>query len=216
MEPEDKSLPRMEKFLYGLAAFFFVLTVLFGMFILLTGAFTGYLHDMGEAKMGTAGGTPGIASGLFGSALFCVCSTPMGFLLSLFCLAAGLIVRRAHKNAGAASGKDVFQNVWYLPDENTWSDFHMMAYKDTGTLFLHADRIEFQGRKEKVILRDIKGIRYGKQGRDFMNSWVQVEYGEASKAFFADGSYWGWGGVLGGTMSILNAVRHRFPPGEQG
>lgn len=79
-----------------------------------------------------------------------------------------------------------FDTVWYLPNENRWRDLNLLAYRD--------------------VLR----VSYGKQGRDFVNNWVKVEYGHSatpSSAFFADGSLRGWGGISGGAKRILDAVR---------
>ena len=57
---------------------------------------------------------------------------------------------------------------------------------------------------------NLHNVSYGKQGRDFINNWVKVEYGDMNSpsiAFFADRSLRGWGGIFGGTKRILEAVR---------
>jgi hypothetical protein len=41
-----------------------------------------------------------------------------------------------------------------------------------------------------------------------VNNWVKIDYQKGKTAFFADGSWLGWGGILGGTRKILDAVRH--------
>jgi len=104
-----------------------------------------------------------------------------------------------------------FDNVWYLPDENRWRDMNLLAFKDAGKLIVGEDSLEFRGKKEKVVIANVRHISYGKQGRDFVNNWVRIEYGDApttSTAFFADGSLLGWGGIFGGTKRILAAVQH--------
>ncbi len=106
--------------------------------------------------------------------------------------------------------EQVFTNVWYLPDENTWSDLNLLAFRDTGTLIIRDGSLEFQGTKGRVMVTPVRRISFGKQGRDFVNNWVKVEYGtlpSPSTAFFADGSGLGWGGVLGGTERILSAIQ---------
>jgi hypothetical protein len=102
-----------------------------------------------------------------------------------------------------------FEQVWFLPAENTWRDFQILAFRDTGVLTLQENALEFCGAKGTVVITDVHHVSYGKQGRDFINNWVKIEYGDPaspSEAFFADGSLLGWGGILGGTKKILAAV----------
>ena len=104
-----------------------------------------------------------------------------------------------------------FHSVWYLPDQNSWQDMNIFAFRDIGTLTIGKRSIEFHGRKGAVHIAHVKRISYGRQGRDFVNNWVRIEYGDSpatSVAFFADGSLLGWGGVLGGTKKLLAAVQH--------
>ena len=100
-----------------------------------------------------------------------------------------------------------FKPVWYLPKENEWSDRNLLAMRDSGTLIVRDDSLEFKGKKETVHITDIQKVSFGKQGRDFINNWVKIEYLDGRKAFFADGSCLGWGGLFGGTRKILDAVR---------
>ena len=101
-----------------------------------------------------------------------------------------------------------FRNVWYLPSENRWRDMNLLAMRDTGTLVVNDVSIDFRGGKETVHITGITKISYGKQGRDFINNWVKVEFQGGKTAYFADGSWLGWGGIFGGTKKILNAVGH--------
>jgi len=103
--------------------------------------------------------------------------------------------------------KSTFGKVWYLPEENRWRDKNMLAMRDAGALIVEEGSLEFQGRKETIHITDIKQVSYGKQGRDAVNNWVKIEYGEGKQAYFADGSLLGWGGLFGGTKRILEAVR---------
>jgi hypothetical protein len=103
-----------------------------------------------------------------------------------------------------------FDKVWYLPNENKWRDLNLLALRDSGTLSVTGNSIEFRGAKETVTITNIRAVSYGKQGRDFVNNWVKVEYGDGptpATAFFADGSVLGWGGIFGGTKRILAAVQ---------
>jgi len=106
----------------------------------------------------------------------------------------------------------VFDIVWYLPHENRWRDLNLLAYRDTGKLTVGENSLQFKGSKENVVIDNIQRVTFGKQGRDFINNWVKIEYGDSSNpsvAFFADGSMFGWGGIFGGTKRILEAVTQR-------
>lgn len=107
-------------------------------------------------------------------------------------------------------GKPIFTSVWYLPDENTWRNFNILAFRDVGRLITYEDSLEFQGKKGTVLIKNIRRVTFGKQGRDFVNNWVRIEYGDALKpatAFFADGSWLGWGGIFGGTRRIFDVLK---------
>jgi hypothetical protein len=104
-----------------------------------------------------------------------------------------------------------FEKVWYRPDESRWSELELVAFRDSGRLVVRADSLEFYGKSGQVRVADARSFALVKQGRDFINDWVRVEYGDPSNpatAFFADGSWFGWGGILGGTRRIYEAVRH--------
>ncbi|MGE5418485.1 MAG: SHOCT domain-containing protein, partial [Accumulibacter sp.] len=90
---------------------------------------------------------------------------------------------------------------------------HLKAFQDKGDLIVEDDRLRFNGSKWNITISDIKKASYGKQGRDFVNNWVKIDYlenGTPKKAFFASGAGLGWGGVLGGTQKILNAIEEMF------
>jgi hypothetical protein len=99
-----------------------------------------------------------------------------------------------------------FKSVWYLPEENRWRDMQIMAMRDKGTLVVSDRGAEFTGGRGRVVITDVKRVHFGKQGRDVVNNWVRIDYGDGRMAFFADGSGLGWGGVLGGTRRILEAM----------
>jgi hypothetical protein len=96
-----------------------------------------------------------------------------------------------------------------LPGENQWQDRDLLAYRDLGRLIVPDHAREFLGRVWELAISQIRSVSIGKQGRDFINDWVKVEYGPGrthDTAFFADGRWLGWGGVLGRTKKILVAV----------
>lgn len=101
-----------------------------------------------------------------------------------------------------------FSKVWYRSGENRWQDKKILAMEDSGDLIVNANSIEFNGKKKRVHITNVKRVSYEKQGRDFVNNWVKIEYDDGKTAFFAGGSWLGWGGILGGTEKIFDAVRH--------
>jgi hypothetical protein len=107
--------------------------------------------------------------------------------------------------------KKTFKTVWYRPEESWWGDKKIRAYHDIGMLTVGENSIEFKGMKETVRITNIRKVSYGKQGRDFVNNWVKIEYADNKTAFFIDGGCLGWKGIFGGTAKILKAVRHLEP-----
>jgi len=109
---------------------------------------------------------------------------------------------------------DKQNSVWYLPSKNTWKDSNMMAMKDIGTLVFEDKTLIFKGKKDDVQINSILSISYGKQGRDFVNNWVQIEYqtenDEIKTAFFADGGMIGWSGIFGGTKKLMNKIESKY------
>jgi len=100
---------------------------------------------------------------------------------------------------------NIFPEVWYRFNEKPFNE--MWAYYDYGTLEVLQNSIRFTGKKGIVNVFDIHNISYGRQGIDFMNNWVKIIYGEDKVAYFADGTYNGWGGALGGTKRLLKAIQ---------
>ncbi len=86
--------------------------------------------------------------------------------------------------------------------------------KDIGILTINENAITFQGGKTSLIVTQISAISYGKQGRDFINNWVKIEYyglnGELQDAYFADGNNRGWSGILGGTKKLYSLLMDTY------
>ncbi|NHA04496.1 hypothetical protein G7092_11845 [Mucilaginibacter sp. HC2] len=105
-------------------------------------------------------------------------------------------------------------NVWYLSSENTRQKKQVMAMDDIGILNISPGILSFRGTKTEIVITEIISISYGKQGRDFINNWVKVEYygsnGELSRAYFADGNNRGWSGIFGGTKNIFKLLKEVF------
>jgi len=110
---------------------------------------------------------------------------------------------------------EIISNIWYLPSENTWKKFNLLAMKDIGTLIFNKNELIFKGNGSKeIIINNLVSISYGKQGRDFINKWVKIEFinnnKEIETAFFADGNMLGWSGIFGGTKTLLNKIKTTF------
>jgi hypothetical protein len=50
-----------------------------------------------------------------------------------------------------------FDNVWYSPRKR-WYDLHLLAYRDVGRLTIGDKSIEFQGRRQKLVLESIRRV----------------------------------------------------------
>ena len=100
-----------------------------------------------------------------------------------------------------------FQSVWHRSGKKGL--FELLAFKDSGTLVVRDNRMEFTG-KDQFIIDKVLKVSYEKQGTDFVNNWVRIDYKdgpEEKTAFFADGGWLGWRGVFGGTRRVYDAVR---------
>ena len=61
----------------------------------------------------------------------------------------------------------------------------------------------------RITITNVRRVSYIHSG--LVNWWAKVEYGDernTSLAFFADSRLLGWGGVLGGTKQIYEALKH--------
>jgi hypothetical protein len=106
-----------------------------------------------------------------------------------------------------------FDKVWYLSGDSIWRIFRLLAYQDVGKLIVSQSQLEFRSDQRVIVIDQMRRVSYGKQGRDFVNDWVKIEYDEGGTrhiAFFAEGGSLGWDGVFGGTKQILEAVK-RIP-----
>jgi hypothetical protein len=99
-----------------------------------------------------------------------------------------------------------YRSVWYrCKPKRLWTLF---APQGVGTLRVSRSYIYYSGRGQSVLIpiSDISRISMGKQGTDFINKWVKVEYGRGKIAYFADGRFLGWRGIFGGTRALLDRL----------
>ena len=109
------------------------------------------------------------------------------------------------------SNLTTFHNVWFLPEKSTWRRWNLFAYEDIGILTVGDKHLEFVGRRHHISITSINELKFGAQGRDFINNWVHIDSGHKT-VFFADGGWWGFRGHLAhGTRRILRAVLAAFP-----
>ena len=101
----------------------------------------------------------------------------------------------------------IFQPVWYRPFQNKWEgpDF-FVAMRDSGKLVIEHDKLIYSGKMGEIVISDIHRVSYGRQGRDWVNKWVRIAYGDKKVAYFADGGNLGWRGLFGGTREIYRVV----------
>jgi hypothetical protein len=123
----------------------------------------------------------------------------------------GTLSHNANRSSGDSKSMvpQRFDKVWYLCGDSITRIFKPLAYEDVGTLIVSDTRMEFKSNRRTLVIDRLVSVSYQRQGRDFVNNWVGVEYDEAGSrhiAYFADGGMLGWGGLLGGTKRIYDAV----------
>jgi hypothetical protein len=100
-----------------------------------------------------------------------------------------------------------FKSVWYRPHGTGLEDIaKMKAMTDRGSLDVSPGRLHFEGKWTSLDVTDIERISLGRSGKDFINTWVTLEYAGGRTAQFADGGNLGWSGILGGTRKLMRAI----------
>ncbi|HVF99523.1 MAG TPA: hypothetical protein VND68_06770 [Chloroflexia bacterium] len=103
--------------------------------------------------------------------------------------------------------RSTHKSVWYRwSSKRIWTPF---APQDVGTLLITRRYLEYSSRRRnvRIPIADISSISMGRQGSDWINKWVKVEYGREKVAYFADGRFLGWRGILGGTRRLLDRLK---------
>ncbi len=124
---------------------------------------------------------------------------------------------------GESNNNNIFQansepgvklnEVWYRSAKKSWINLFSFSMQDIGILTIGDNAIYFNGPKNAIMINkaNIKMVSYGKQGTDFTNFWVKIEYvdseGLNKEAYFADGNSMGWAGIHGGTKHIYELVQ---------
>ncbi|MGA3285148.1 MAG: hypothetical protein ABSD57_11915 [Verrucomicrobiota bacterium] len=108
----------------------------------------------------------------------------------------------------------MFKNVWYRPDEAGRRELmNAQAFTDRGTLVLEQGSLVFTGKNHTVRIIAANRIVFGKLKRGLFNNWVKIDYNQ-STAFFMDGKWLGWHGLLGGTKKLYSAIQKALELGS--
>lgn len=99
-----------------------------------------------------------------------------------------------------------FRSVWYRSRPIGNTEVTMKAMEDRGSLTVEPGRLVFHGSKATVEVTGISDVSSARHGRDFINRWITVTYGDDQTALFVDGSLLGWGGILGGNKKLRRAI----------
>ena len=110
---------------------------------------------------------------------------------------------------------EMFNSVWYRSRPLTIRDVTIKGMEDRGTLTVDPGSLRFEGKKGTVEITDIRRVFASRAGRDFVNRWITVEYGDGQTAMFVDGRLMGWRGIFGGNKKLLAAIEQaagKAPP----
>ena len=101
-----------------------------------------------------------------------------------------------------------FHTVWYRFNSPTTIRDTLPVFRDVGALTLAPDAVTFHGKKWHVRfpLSRVTRVIYGRQGLDWVNTWVTLESPAGEQMLLKDGRLLGWRGILGGTRHIFNEI----------
>jgi uncharacterized caspase-like protein len=115
--------------------------------------------------------------------------------------------RKPRAAAEQIGPSQVFENVWYRPEGTRVEDMvKMKAMSDRGKLVLRPGHLSFSGKWTSLDITDVERVYRSRSGKDFVNSFVVVEYGGGQIAQFADGRNLGWSGFIGGNRKLQSAI----------
>lgn len=101
-----------------------------------------------------------------------------------------------------------FAKVWYRSRPLTMKDVTMKGMEDSGSLAVEPGRLIFEGkRKGRVEITGMRTVSAQRAGRDFVNRWITIDYGDNQVAMFVDAGMLGWSGILGGNKRLLATIQ---------
>lgn len=97
-------------------------------------------------------------------------------------------------------------SVWYRAGAPSIRS--IPVYQDAGTLIVANDAIDYIGKKRRlsIPISTIERVTLGRQGIDWVNTWVAIEHGRGDVTLFKERGFLGWAGLLGGTKSIYDEI----------
>lgn len=99
-----------------------------------------------------------------------------------------------------------FPTVWYRSQPLRLAEPALKAMEDRGSLVVAAGKLVFRGTLKELEITDIENVTAHRHGRDFVNRWITVTYGDGKTAMFVDGGLLGWRGILGGNRRLREAI----------
>jgi hypothetical protein len=102
-------------------------------------------------------------------------------------------------------------NVWHRR-EVPRASMSALDKTEVGTLRIGNGQIDFDSGNRSISVKMITNISYGRQGNDFVNRWIKIDFksddGVLQTAFLKDGYWRGWRPILTHANSrILTAIR---------
>lgn len=99
-----------------------------------------------------------------------------------------------------------FSTIWYRSQPLRLAEPALKAMEDRGSLVVSPGKLLFRGNVKEVEITDIDNVSAHRHGRDFINRWVTVTYGNGNTAMFVDGGLLGWSGIFGGNRKLREAI----------
>jgi hypothetical protein len=94
-------------------------------------------------------------------------------------------------------------------------DVTMKGMEDSGSLTVEPGRLLFEGkRKGRIEIIGMRSVSAQRAGRDFVNKWITIEYGNNQVAMFVDAGLLGWSGILGGNKRLLATIQEAAGTGS--
>lgn len=111
------------------------------------------------------------------------------------------------RQEGGPVESQTFPKVWYRSRPLKMKDASLKAMEDSGTLTVEPGHLHFTGKKGEIDISEIHRVSSERKGRDFVNRWASVEYGDGRLAMFVDARVLGWAGMFGGNKKLYEVIR---------